>query len=303
MNPIFASFLLAAAPAAALFASETEVRRRESVPYFEVPGVTHHPLQTLDITAPAGAKATGRPIAFLIHGGAWAFGDKGAAFAQPKTDWFLRRGFVVVSANYRLSPQVKHPAHITDIARALAWVRAHAGEFGGDPDKIVLLGHSAGAHLAALATVDHDRLSAAGVPAESLKGVILLDGAGYDIPYQMSEAGPWLRRRYREAFGPSASTQRDASPALRVKAGRSYPPFLIFHTPSREDAKHQSEALADALRQAGGSAVVIAAQRGESHLSINREFGEETDPETLRAESELRSWGLLRDTPPAKGVR
>lgn len=259
-------------------------------------GAPDDPLRRLDISTP-GMAGPPKPVAVLIHGGAWAFGDKaGSDFAEPKTRWFLNRGCVVVRLNYRLSPAVRHPAHITDVAEGLAWIRAHAAAYGGDPDKLILLGHSAGAHLAALAAVDHDRLQQAHVPPASIRAAILLDGAGYDIPRQIEAAGPWLSARYHDAFSRDVNVQREASPALKISANRRYPPCLIFHIRSRADSKIQAEALADALANAGSPARVITAEPGETHLSLNREFGSENDRETRILEAELTRLGLI--TPP-----
>lgn len=272
-------------------AESTAGTRHADIPY--ATGADADPLRRLDITTPA-TTGTGRTVYVLIHGGGWRTGDKsGHGFGEPKTSWFASHDGVVVSINYRLSPAVTHPAHIDDVTRALAWVRAHAGDYGGDPDKLVLLGHSAGAHLAALAATDHDRLRLAGVPPETLRAVILLDGAGYDVPRQTRDAGPLLRSMYLGAFTKDEAVQRDASPTHKVRDDRRYPPFLIFHVPSRADSKRQADDLAAALNRAQSPALVIPAQPGESHMSLNRDFGNPDDPETRRVESELIRLGLM----------
>lgn len=277
-------------------AAPADATHHPDIPY--AAGADAHPLRRLDITTPA-TPGTDRTVYVLIHGGGWRTGDKsGHGFAEPKTAWFTGHDGVVMNLNYRLSPAVTHPAHIDDVTRALAWIRAHAREYGGDPDQLVLLGHSAGAHLAALAATDHDRLRAAGVPASALRAVILLDGAGYDVARQVRDAGPLLRSLYLNAFTKDEAVQRDASPTLKVRDDRRYPPFLIFHVPSREDSKRQSDDLAAALKRAQSPALVIAAQAGETHLSLNRDFGRPDDPETRRVEQELVKLGLM--PPPGK---
>jgi arylformamidase len=239
------------------------------------------PLRTLDLHTPDAKREKPRPIFILIHGGGWRTGDKSNShFAEPKTKWLLDGGYIVASINYRLSPAVQHPAHIEDTCKAIAWVQEHAADFGGDRHRIYLLGHSAGAHLAALAAVDVDRLKSAGADPAGIKGVVLLDGAGYDIPQQY----PYLRddsvmqKMYRDAFTDDPSKQRDASPVHRVTT--KPPPFLILHITRRLDSPRQSRLLADALRKEGGTAEVVPIP-GKSHGTINADCGKPGDPVTL----------------------
>ena len=96
--------------------------------------------QTLDVYAPADAKAP--PVVFWIHGGGWQMGDKSEIQLKPRA--FTDRGFVFVSINYRLLPDVAMGAIVGDVARAMRWVHDHIAEFGGDPDRILVMGHSAG---------------------------------------------------------------------------------------------------------------------------------------------------------------
>ena len=103
-------------------------------------------LERLDVYAPRGASRA--PVVVFVHGGEWTRGDKAAVSFKPK--FFNQNGIVFVSINYRLSPAATHPAHVSDVAAAIRWVHEHCGRFGGDPKKIVLMGHSAGCHLVTL---------------------------------------------------------------------------------------------------------------------------------------------------------
>ena len=123
--------------------------------------------QRLDVYAPKGAK--GAAIVIFIHGGEWTKGDKAAVSFKPK--FLNENGIVFISTNYRLSPAVKHPAHVSDVAAAVRWVRDHAKEFGGDPNKIVLMGHSPGCHLATLAALDPRHLAREKLEPKDLCGV------------------------------------------------------------------------------------------------------------------------------------
>lgn len=249
------------------------------LPYATRPG-SDPKRNALDLHLPESKPKSPAPVMILIHGGGWSAGDKAhTTFIEPKTSWFIDQGFLVVSINYRLSPAVTHPAHIDDVASAIAWVERHIAQYGGDPRNLWLLGHSAGAHLAALAATDHQRLTQAGADPGFLRGVILLDGAGYDIPRHMRliDKHEMRGRMYLAAFTDDPKIQTDASPAL--KHPKNPPPFLILHVARREDSKQQSELLADTLRKAGGTATVQAIP-GKSHMSINHDLGVPRDPVT-----------------------
>lgn len=219
-----------------------------------------------------------RPVVVWIHGGAWSIGDKARVLAKPKA--FNERGYVFVSVNYRLHPKVTYKEQAGDVARAIRWVHDHAREVGGDPRRIVLMGHSAGAHLAALVGADGRYLEAAGLKLSDLSGVVLLDGAGYDIPRQVRQAIlPRMKAMYTTVFTEDEATQKDASPITHVAGGKGVPPFLILHVAGRRDSKAQSEGLAAALREAGVAARVVPAE-GKTHATINQDLGKPDDAPT-----------------------
>lgn len=231
--------------------------------------------QRLDLARP---DAPGRaPILFHVHGGGWAIGDKSGA-AGSKPSWAVGQGWAFANANYRLVPQVRVEQQAADLALALAWLRANASRHGLDPDRIVLMGHSAGAHLVALLGTNPAYLRDAGVPLAAIRGVILLDGAGYDIPTQMQQPRPRLQRIYRQAFGDDPERQAALSPVSH-SAAPNVPRWLILPVASRAASMAQSEALATALRAAGATATV-APQAGKTHLTINRDLGRSGDSTT-----------------------
>jgi acetyl esterase/lipase len=110
-----------------------------------------HPRHRLDVFRPADGR-TGCPVLVQVHGGAWIVGDKREQ-GQPLTRHLARRGWVCVAIDYRLSPKARFPDHLVDVKRAIAWVREHVAEYGGDPATLVITGGSAGGHLAALAAL------------------------------------------------------------------------------------------------------------------------------------------------------
>jgi acetyl esterase/lipase len=174
------------------------------------------PQHRLDVYVPNQAAGVPRAVVLFWHGGRWSFGDKadyrfvGAALAES--------GYVAVVANYRHYPQVKMPGFIDDAARAALWAAAHAGEFGGDRQRLYLMGHSAGAHLAALVTLNTGYFAATGQAAPHIAGVIGLSG-----PYDFL---PLLEPDVQDMFGPP-QLYAQSQPINFVRADA--PPMLLVH--------------------------------------------------------------------------
>jgi arylformamidase len=236
---------------------------------------TENPRQRLDVYAVADGK--NRPVVVWIHGGGWKAGDKARMQEKPRA--FVEHGYVFVSINYRLMPEVTVKEMTGDVAKAIRWVREHAREYGGDPDAIVVAGHSAGAHLAALVCTDERYLKAEGVPLSAVKACIPVDTAMYDVPKRIEEGGPRGLEMAKSLFGATPEEHRDHSPAAHVAAGKHVPAFLILHVADRADSKAQSEQFAEALRSAGITAEVVAGE-GKTHGTINMELGQPGDKPT-----------------------
>jgi acetyl esterase/lipase len=253
-------------------AAEDAPRILRDIPYSDAGGVR----TCLDVYAPAGGDKL--PIMIWIHGGGWRFGNKNNVLIKPAA--FNAQGFVFVSTNYRLQLGVTYQDQAGDVGKAIGWVHAHAAEFGGDPAKIYLMGHSAGAHLAALVSTDQRYLKAAGMKLADVAGVVLLDGAAYDIPRQIEIAPlPRMKAIYTDAFGDNPADQRDASPITHVAAGKGIPPFLILYVANRRDGKLQSTQLSEALTRAGVASKLFAAEN-KTHATISGDFGQTGDAPT-----------------------
>lgn len=233
-------------------------------------------LQALDVHAPAEGEK--HPVIVWIHGGGWKAGDKGSVQKKPKA--FVEKGFVLVSVNYRFVPVVTLKDMMSDLAQSVRWVRDHAAEHRGDPERIVIMGHSAGAHLAALLCTDDRYLKAAGVPMSCLKGCVPLDVSAYDIPKRLKDGGDTPAVNYTSVFGTTEAEQREFSPAVYVARDKGIPPFLLLHVASRESTKTQAHWLASKLQEAGVNARVVAAE-GKTHGTISSDLGGPEDPPTL----------------------
>lgn len=242
------------------------------------------PLQTLSFWP---GKGDDRPLLIFVHGGGWKRGDKDNATGAAKVDHFTGHGYAFASINYRLVPDATVEEQAQDVADAIGWLRANALRLGVDPRRIVIMGHSAGAHLVALVGTDPRYLAKAGLRPDAIRGVIALDGAAYDVGRQMAEGGRFMAATYEQAFGTDPARQRALSPTLQA-ARPNAPGFLILHV-DRADGTAQSQALAAALR-ASGTPVELHALPGRGlrgHMQINRSMGDPDYPGTAIVDAYL----------------
>ena len=265
MRTILAFAVLASSSVAA------EMKVHRDLPYND----GKNPVQKLDVYAPTDGKK--HPIVVWIHGGGWRGGDKNAVQRKPQA--FVDQGFLFVSVNYRLIPDVAVKEMAGDIGNAVKWVHDHAADYGGDSQRIIIAGHSAGAHFAALVSTDESYLKAEGLSLSDIKGCIPVDTAVYDIPQQLKSRGPVGSQIYKAAFAEDEKTQKDLSPISHIAKGKGIPPFLILHVASRPDSTAQSQAFAKRLQNAGVEAKVIPA-KGKTHGTINRDLGLPDDAPT-----------------------
>ncbi len=251
-----------------------------NVPYADAPLER----QVLDIYAPAGAQ--GLPVVFWIHGGGWQTGDKSSV--QLKPQFFTGRGFVFVSTNYRLLPHVDMGTIIRDVAKSIGWVHRNIRRHGGDPERLFVMGHSAGAQLAALVSIDERYLKAEGVGLGAVKGCVPVDGDTYDVPAIIETAETRLRVHgmpmptygHRLKFGNDPQKHRDYSAVTHVAPGKNIPPFLILHVADHPDVSAQARRLGAVLKDAGIPVRVFGAKE-TNHNRINAELGLDGDPATL----------------------
>jgi acetyl esterase/lipase len=282
----------------------------------------------LDVFLPRGR--TGYPVLLLVHGGAWMVGDnRCCGLYSAVGEFFASQGVGCVVVNYRLSPWVQHPEHIKDVARAFAWTHAHIAEFGGRPDRVFLLGHSAGGHLVSLLATDESYLRAEGLGSEDIRGVIAVSGV-YHIPagslgVTLGGEGPVAFRLeqllplrgvseqdrsglpalpglpvsvniYGPAFGNDSEVRADASPLAHVRPG--LPPFLLLSAEKDlPTLAGMAEEFHAALRAQGGEARLLRIN-GRNHNSILFCATHRDDPTARAVLAFLRA-----DFPPDTGGR
>ncbi len=238
------------------------------VAYESIPGVDPGQL-SLDVFPPRhGCPA---PVVIWVHGGGWRTGDKRNQLAD-KIRLFDDAGYVLVSVNYRLTDPssrapVRYPSYDEDVATAVAWVHDHIARSGGDPGRIALMGHSAGAQIVAGVATDERYLGAHGLGLDALRCVASLDTQGYDVATVAATGNPL----YRAAFGDDPATWADASPLQHVAPGKDIPPFLVVERGSAA-RRRAAETFAQRLRDAEVAVTVVDA-RPLTHGAVNSQIG------------------------------
>ena len=223
----------------------------------------------LDLYLPQGK--TGAPVIVWYYGGALQQGDKSDATEVGAAQRFAAAGIATAVVNYRLSPGVSHPAHIEDAAASFAWVKRHIAQYGGDPNQIFLVGHSAGAYLLALLATDERYLAAHGLSARDIRGVVPVS------------AFFWVERvgvapdRPKTVWGSDEAVWKDASPAHHLRAG--LPTMLLLYADGDEPwRQQQNEEFEREVRKAGNARVGMVRIGNRTHMSILGHLKDDDDP-------------------------
>lgn len=255
--------------------------------YADIEGVDPN-LLSLDLYVPESTQRHGRyPVMIMIHGGAWRIGDKANAnIVGAKMRHFVGQGYIYASINYRLSPRtaqengIRHPTHAEDCAKAIAWIHDHIAEYGGDPQQLHLMGHSAGGHLAGVLGTNERFLKAQGKDLSILKSNVLLDPAALDIPrYIELTQGRRMTGLLESIFGKNEANWRDASPQLHLAPEKGIPPTLIFYAGDRMLLDKLGPALAEAMTKAGSPSKAVDTVTLD-HRQINSHIGMVDEPMT-----------------------
>lgn len=236
--------------------------------------------QTLDVYRPHEARQA--PVMVFWYGGSWQQGAKG--YYRFVGQSFARRGIVAILPDYRLAPDHPFPAFVEDAASAVRWARDHAEEFGGDPNRIYISGHSAGGHSALMLALDPLYLDAVGLAPSDLAGVVSLAGpTGLENLRGEALKGVFPRTIPDDAFSPVALAARHAE---------MVPPILLM-IGLDDDVIHASNVarLADAIR-AGGGSVTVKAYPGIGHIGLMLGFAAAFEGSSGAADDLARFAGL-----------
>lgn len=236
-------------------------------------------LQQLDFYPPR-TRSGAVPLVIFVHGGGWKRGSKDTAASKYAPEHFTQLGYAYASLDYRLVPDATVEQQASDIALAVRTLKDRAAELGVDPDRVALMGHSAGAHLVALVGTDERYLRQVGLSFADIRGVIPNDGAAYDVATQMDAGAGFMKDTYIQAFGTDPERQRALSPTVQAKAPNA-PAFLLIHV-QRADGIAQNKGLEAALKAAGTR---VERQEFEGrglrgHAEINRRLGDPDYPAT-----------------------
>lgn len=240
-----------------------------TLPYRELPGV---PASSVSLDVYGAAAGCGAPVVMWVHGGGYQVGDKGNQI-DDKVALAQAEGWVLVSVNYRLTDpadpaSARFPDHFDDVAHAVGWVHDHIAEHGGDPARIALLGHSAGADIVSNVATVPAYLEAVGLGLQDLRCAGPLDTAGFDKTASVRDAED---RMWEAALGNEPDYRTRTSATLQVRPGIGIPPMIgvVRGGPARQAVE---TAFLTALDDAGVRAVTIDA-RSLSHAEVNSRIG------------------------------
>ncbi len=224
--------------------------------------------QKLDIYTPLNAIGENLPVHIFVHGGAWSMGDKRLNTA--KGEAYTNKNIILVSINYRLSPEYKHPIHVEDCVDAIKWVVDNISKYGGNPDNMVLSGHSAGAHLVALLGTHPQYLKTNGLSQNMFKSILPIDIAKFDLTVKhQGKLSRFIQKKIDGAFGTNTKALLDASPLHQISKTNNYSPFTIFVTATRPFAVAESKLFSSTLKKKGHKAQTIIINNGSSHKDMN----------------------------------
>lgn len=242
--------------------------------------------QTLDVYIPAGAKDA--PVIFMVHGGAWQGGDKArpAEFENKVAHWGAK-GFVFISANYRTLPENRPVGQAQDVKAALLFSQENVREWGGSPEKFILMGHSAGAHLISL--VSSQNAAAAESGLTPWLGTVSLDTT-YDLVKSMTSPNP--PELYKRVFSENPDYWEKASPFYSLTD--KLPPFLAVCSTRSDTLCVQAEHFLEKVESLGGYGEILAVDL--SHNEINSELGKENCL-TSRVDDFLKKLSLDIESP------
>ncbi len=235
----------------------------------------------LDVYEPSGGRgglfSRKRPVVLYVHGGGWVKGDRKRVFDMPQ--WLTSRGYVFVSIDYRKIPQTNIDGQVQDVTRAIEWVRRNIRRYNGDPNRVVLMGHSAGAHLSALA--------AAQGKAQGLRGIIPNDVQAYDLLAYATKRGS-IGPMFGTAFTNEPKNWVRWSPATYAARNGRLPPHLILYSRSQGERRSAISIGYANLLKGRGTQVEVFHGTAYSHGAIAARLGDPGDKASAAIERFLK---------------
>ncbi len=248
-------------------------------------GVTYSPGLKLDIHAPEDAGKrflfvrTGKlaPVVLYVHGGGWVKGSRKKVYRLPQ--WLTSQGYVLVAIDYRKVPRTNIDGQVSDVAKAIAWTKRNIKRYGGDPGRIVIMGHSAGAHLVALATAQGK--------VGNIRGVIPDDVQAYDLVAYVTKRGT-IGRMFGRAFSNNPDNWIRWSPITYARRAKGLPPHLVMYSRSQGERRRSiSIGYANVLKSRGTRVSIFHGTK-YSHGAIVARLGRPGDAATAAVEKFLR---------------
>lgn len=293
MRGIFLLQMIALVIIASLDTMHGQVTWRYDVQYHAEPEVVAN-LLSLDIGIPVADELA--PVLIYVHGGGWTSGDK--ANLSFKGHHFTNKGWIFVSVNYRLSPfpfelenddRIMYPTHTDDVARAVAFVLERVEDYGGDVDRVTLMGHSTGAHIVSQIVADQQYLQRLGHDPSELRCACSNDIGGYDL-------SSWLGSDianvdlYTNAFGSDTATWLAASPLLQLDGDDHDMPDLLIIKRGRQQRKQQADDFYQACVRYSDARVDLYDADPLTHAEVNQLIGDTSSADGLRITAMLDNW-------------
>ena len=252
----------------AMFALMVSIASSQAMRTYD--GITYSSGLKLDVHVPENARrglfSRKLPVVLYIHGGGWVKGDRKRVFSQPA--WLTSRGYVFVAIDYRKVPQTTIDGQVRDVTAAIDWVRRNIRRYNGDPNRVVLMGHSAGAHLSALV--------AAQGRAQGLRGIVANDVQAYDLLAYATKRGS-IGPMFGTAFTNEPPNWIRWSPSTHAKRNGRLPPHLILYSRSQGERRRSISVGYANLLKGRGTNVEIFHGTAYSHGAIAARLGRPGD--------------------------
>lgn len=233
--------------------------------------------QRIRLWRPEADKA---PMLIFVHGGSWKAGTYLDSVGSVKIDHLVKRGYAFASVNYTLIPAVTVEEQVQEVADAVGFLVKNAGDIGLDPEKVVLMGHSSGAHVATLLGTDTRYLERAGVDIKTVRGVVSLDGSNFNAATEVIDSPGPVAQGTAFGLGTDLPRLQAMSPTYHAQAPNAQS-FLIFQVQRLGDIRQAIE-LSAALKAAGTECAlhVFEGPGFEGHMAMLLRLGDPTYPAT-----------------------